>query len=244
MGFKLDKSIVITVIIVATILFGLNMVLDRIGGTQNALTVSGTSSIKVVPDLVSINFNIEGKGQTMQEAKDKSAQIYEEFEAKMITLGFKEEELKTTNYNVYENYEWTGSRSVQNGYISSQQIVLEISLNDSKKAGDAISQGIDAGARVSYMEYKLTTESQNKYKAEAMKLAAQDAKSKAEAVAQGFGKKVGKLISTTTSEYSYAPWRSSMDMASGSSTKEEISLEIQPNEQEIYASITARYEMK
>lgn len=244
MGFKLDKSIVITIILVATILFGLNMVLDRIGGTENVLTVSGTSSIKVVPDLVSINFNIEGKGQTMQEAKDQSAQVYDDFKTKMIGLGFKEEELKTTNYNVYENYEWTGSRSVQNGYISSQQIVLEISLNDSKKAGDAISQGIDAGARVSYMEYKLTTESQNKYKAEAMKLAAQDAKSKAEAVAQGFGKKVGKLISTTTSEYSYSPWRNSMDMASGSFTKEEISLEIQPNEQEIYASITARYEMK
>lgn len=244
MEFKLDKSIIITIILVATILFGLNMVLDRIGGTQNALTVSGTSSIKVVPDLVSINFNIEGKGQTMQEAKDQSAKIYEDFKTKMIGLGFKEEELKTTNYNVYENYEWTGSRSVKNGYISSQSIVLEISLNDSKQAGDAISQGIDAGARVSYMEYKLTTESQNKYKAQAMKLAAQDAKSKAEAVAQGFGKKVGKLISTTTSEYSYAPWRSSMDMASGMIYEEKISLEIQPTEQEIYASITARYEMK
>ena len=88
----------------------------------------------------------------------------------------------------------------------------------------------------------MTDENQNKYKAEAIKKASEDAKTKAAAIADGTGQKLGKIVSISTEEFGYVPWLA----VSEGVTKEspvEIAAKITPSEQEISARVTAVFRM-
>ena len=245
MEFKFDKSIIITIIIVAAILLATNMVLNSMNPGQDTVTVNGVSSIKVMPDIVTINFQVESNGSTSAEAKDANSKIFNDFENAMIQLGFKKEDLKTASYNIYPNYDWSSGKQIQKGYIATQVVTVEISVNDTDKIGKVIDAGVNAGAGISYINYELTQESQNKYKAQAMKLAAQDALTKATSVAEGFNKRVGNLVSTSVSEYNYNPWiaYSGSGMKMDAAQVSVVASNIQPTEQEITASVQAVYKI-
>lgn len=245
MEFKFDKSIIITIIVVAAILLATNMVLNSMNPGQDTVTVNGVSSIKVMPDIVTINFQIETKGATSVEAKDANSKVFNDFEAALLKLGFSKEDLKTASYNIYQDYDWSNGKQIFKGYKATHIVTVEVPVNDTDKIGKVIDAGVNAGAGISYINYELTQESQNKYKAQAMKLAAQDALTKATSVAEGFDKKVGKLVSTQVSEYNYMPWLA----YSGSGMKmdaAEVSVatsNIRPTEQEISASVQAVYKL-
>jgi hypothetical protein len=245
MEFKFDKSIIITIIVVVAILLGTNMILNSLNPGQNTVTVNGVSTIKVVPDLVTVNFQIETNGSTSEIARDANLKIFEEFKNSMIKLGYSREDLKTASYNIYQDYDWSSGKRKDLGYKATHIVTVEILANDTEKIGNVIDAGVNAGAGISYINYELTSESQNNYKAQAMELAAKDALVKANSVAQGFDKKVGKLVSTSVSNYGYSPWLA----YSGSGLKmdsAEVSVatsNIQPTEQEISASVTAVYKL-
>ena len=46
---------------------------------RQTIQAVGVSTIKVTPDLVSVYFNVHTNGTTLQDAKDKNAQIVDEF---------------------------------------------------------------------------------------------------------------------------------------------------------------------
>jgi uncharacterized protein YggE len=247
--FNFDKSILITLIVVVTILVGVRMVLNSIEGfSEDTITVNGVSTVKALPDLVVVNFQISTEGKTSEIAREANAKIFEDFENSLLNLGYKKEDLKTQNYNIYEEFDWSSSRRTSLGYRASRTIRVEVLSEDTKKASEVIDAGVKAGAGISYINYELTTESQNRYKAEAMKSAATDASVKASAVAQGFNKKVGKLVSTRVSNYDYSPWvaysGSGMKMEAADDEVQVATSSIQPTEQEIYASVTAVYKLK
>ena len=88
-------------------------------------------------------------------------------------------------------------------------------------------------------------ENQNKYKAEALKKAAEDAKIKAESIALGLDKKLGRLVSTSNSQFGYNPWNiySKVESA-GVIDAKTIASNIQPSEQKISASVSVTYKLK
>jgi len=246
MEFKFDKSIIITIIVVATILLGTNMILNSLNPGQDTVTVNGISTIKVVPDLVTVNFQIDTNGSTSAIAREANAKIFEEFQKSMVELGYAREDLKTASYNIYQDYDWSDGKQISKGYKATHVITVEVLANDTDKIGKVIDAGVNAGAGISYINYELTSESQNKYKAQAMKFAAEDALVKATSVAEGFDKKVGKLVSTSVSDYSYSPWLAYSGSGVKMDASDEISVatsNIQPTEQEISASVSAVYKL-
>lgn len=56
------------------------------------------------------------------------------------------------------------------------------------------------------MNYELSNKKMNEYKAIVLAEAAKDAKTKAESIAHGLGKKLGNLVSIDVFEYSYYPY--------------------------------------
>ncbi|HLD55265.1 MAG TPA: SIMPL domain-containing protein, partial [Candidatus Nanoarchaeia archaeon] len=101
---------------------------------------------------------------------------------------------------------------------------------------------------ISYINFELSQKLQNQYKAEAMKLAAEDARIKAEAVAEGFNKEVGDLISTSVNDFGYYPWNvystRGMGVAEDYALAKVEATNIQPGEKEVTASVSATFELK
>jgi uncharacterized protein YggE len=217
---------------------------------KNSVTVEGLSTVKALPDVISIYFTIETTGTTSVEAKDANTLIYDKLVNALVAEGFKESDIKTDSYNVYPNTYWENGKEKTDGFKASHSLKLELSSNESDKLSPAIDAGVKAGAGISYINFELSQTAQNTYKAEALKLASQDAMVKADSVASGFNKKVGKLISVQVTNFGYYPWnvytaRSEGGASSGDvALAKEAAMNINPSEQDITASISATFKLR
>lgn len=245
-----DNSVKITGMIVGGIivlaLIGL-WIANMNAPTSNTVQVQGMADIKAVPDLVTVYFNVQTNGTTAQEAKDKNSEIVDKAVNSIMSLGFSRADIITENFNVNPNTYWDGNRQVTDGYVANHNIKVEMSTNQSDKIGGVIDAGVNAGALINYINFELTQASQNKYKAEALKQATEDARMKAEAMASGLGKSVGKLVSVSSNDFGYYPWpvyqNARMD-ASGALEAKMAATTIQPGQQDITASVSVVYQIK
>jgi uncharacterized protein YggE len=205
------------------------------------ISASGQSTIKVMPDITSVVFNVETNASTAQEAKDKNAEIVSRLKTAIVALGFLENEITTENYNIYPDYSWENNQQVSRGYRASHSLKIEILDNKKDKIGSVIDAGVNAGALLGYINFELSTGKQNEYKALALKEATSDAKIKAESIASGLGKKLGDIVSVTDSGFDYYPWPIYRADSSSGAVVSEAKLavsDIQPGNQEVNARVS------
>lgn len=250
-----NNAVIITLIVVIGVvvlgLVGFSVLSSFNPSQEDAVTVSGQSTIEVTPDLITIYFNVEETADTSKEAEDAVSEKVNRLTNNIIAEGFDREEIKTQNFNIYPEYEWTRGERELIGYKATHSLKVEFSTEKTDKIGDVIDAGTDADAMISYINFELSEELQQQEKANAIKMASQDARIKAEAIAEGFGMEVGKLQSVSMSEFGYSPWnlytaRAGMDMA-----VEEVAADakmqtasITPTDKEVSAYVTAVYKLK
>ncbi|MFH1801428.1 MAG: SIMPL domain-containing protein [archaeon] len=244
----MQNSVQITLIIVAGAIL-----LSLIGyyafasnSSSNTINVQGYSEIDATPDLATVYFNVQTKGDTSEEATQKNSEIVDDLITKLVVQGFERKDIQTQGFNVYPDYEWVNNQRREKGYVATHSLRLEMPASESSKIGKAIDVGVEAGAGINYINFELTQEKENELKAEAIALAAQDAKIKAESVAGGLGKKVGKLVSVSVNEWRYSPWiaYSGSGVAEDAALAKEASTTIQPSEQKVTATVSAVFRIK
>lgn len=241
----MEKSVQTTLIIVAGVIVLALILINSLNPSyKNTISVAGTATIEVMPDLVGVYFNVDTQGETSNEAADKNSEITDALINSLIRKGFERDEIKTVSYSVYPEYDYSRGTGEITGYRATHSLKVELPANQSERIGDVIDSGIDAGAGISYINFELSQENQNKYKAEAMRLAAQDATSKAEGVAEGLGKNLGSLVSVTINDYGYVPWLAYDASGVRPAEAKEAATNIVPNEQQISATVTAVYKIR
>ena len=174
---------------------------------ENTISVNGEATIKAKPDIVSIYFNVETKGSSAQEAKDRNSEVTNNIIVDLIGIGIEKGEISTENYNIYEDYTWENNKQKFLGYKASQTIKITLDSQKMNKAGKVIDSGVNAGALLNYINFELSKEKENSYKALALKQASEDAKTKAESIASGVGKEVKDIKTISALEFNYYPWR-------------------------------------
>lgn len=241
---KITGMIVGAVIVLALIGVYIAMQTNPVSG--NTLNTQGSAEIKAVPDLVTVYFNVQTNGTTAKEAKDKNAEIVDDAITNLVKMGFERKDIMTENFNIYPDYLWDGRKQVDNGYKATHSIKLQISTDRSEKIGDAIDAGVDAGAMISYINFELSLAKQNEYKAQALRQATDDARIKAESIASGLGKDLGRVVSVSDSSFDYYPWAvyRNADMAmSGAVEAKAATTTIQPGEQTISARVSVSFKI-
>jgi uncharacterized protein YggE len=246
---KENTPIVVTSIIAGVILviaLAALLILGNQGpSNENTMNVQGTSTVRVLPDRVSVYFNVQTNGTTTAEANDANTVIYNRLYAALISDGFNESQIGTQSFNVYPNtiYDSSSGRSKTEGFTATHMVKVEFPANETNRLSSVVDNGINAGAGVSSVDFELSQGLQNQYKAQAIELASQDAETKAEALAKGFGKNVGDLVSVSVDSYNYMPWVAYSAGTVASSEVMSAVKSIQPTEQDVTASVTAIYKL-
>ncbi|MFA5061360.1 MAG: SIMPL domain-containing protein [Candidatus Pacearchaeota archaeon] len=245
---KIDNSVKITgmIVLAVVILAVLGFYVINPVSANETIRSDGVSTVTVIPDKVSIYFSVETSGTTAAEAKDLNTETANKVIDAIIGEGFERKDIETTSFNVYEDIEWTERGRVSKGYKATHSLRVKFSAEESEKIGKVIDAGIDSGALLSYISFELSQELENQYKAEALKLATEDARTKAEAIATGLGAKLGKVVSVSSSEASYYPSISydARAMEESVSIKgSEIATSIQPGEREITGRVSVIYKI-
>jgi len=198
--------------------------------------VIGNSQITVPPDEVSVYLSIETSGKTAEEAKNKNSEITNNVISSLKQLGI--ESIETENFNIYQDYDYQSGKT--KGYKASNYI--KVKTNNFDLIGKVIDSSVDKGALISSINFELSSEKSNEVKADALAKASQDAKMKAGAIAQGLDKKLGSLVSVSTSDYNYIPYP--LFREGSAEDAKAATINIQPKNLDIQASVKAIYKIR
>jgi uncharacterized protein YggE len=245
---KLEKQVQITLIIVGAVILlaVLAVIYFKYNSTDNTITVNGQATAKVAPDLITVYFNVQTKGTTSKEASDANSLIVNKLTANLVALSFSSSDLQTQSFNIYPEYDYSNGQKFLD-YMASNSLKIEIPVAQKDKTGSVVDAGTNAGAGISYINFELTPQLQQSAKTAAIKNASDDANLKAKAIADGFNKRLGRLVSVSLDQFNYYPRvlyaSSDSSGVSGGAEAKTAAANINPSSQEVSASVTAVYKL-
>ncbi len=204
------------------------------------VTTVGNYKTNVQPDQVVVYLSIQTKNNSAEAAKNENARISNNVLNALKDAGIGSRDVETENYNIYPEYNWTSGKQEIIGYTASNNI--KITTKDLDKSGKIIDVSVDNGALVSYINFELSVARNNEVKALVLANASLDAKTKAEAIATGLSKNVGRITSISTSDYYYQPYPVYRAEESTGDVKT-IATNIQPKNLEVSAIVTVTFEI-
>ncbi len=227
------------IVVVAFLITVLYLFPGRAGKTVDA---NGYAEMSVPPDKAVVYLMIETKADSADKARDENAVISANIKNALAAIGVKESDIETENFNLRENCEWLREGKTCSGFVVTNNI--KVSTKNFDEVGKIADAAIDNGALINYINYELSAEKSNEYKAAVLAEAAKDAKTKAEAIVAGLGKKLGSLVSITTSDYGYGPYRVFMAEAAVAVGEQKVPTELPARNLDITASVSAKYKIK
>lgn len=212
---------------------------NSITTTKNDLfQTSGTGKATAVPDTAVINLGVTKTAATVSDAKNQANEVAEKLLSELKDLGISEKDIKTTNYSINPNYDFTRGSQTITGYTVSQN--LEVKITPIETANKAIDAAGAAGANmVGGITFTLNDQAQKELEEKARGEAIEIAKEKAKSIAQKAGIRLGKIVNVQEST-SLPP--QPIPLRSLAVAEDEKATNITPGENTIAISVTLSYE--
>jgi hypothetical protein len=178
---------------------------------EKTVSVTGSATASVDPDLVNINFGVEVEAKTAKEAISANSAAMTAVIDAIKKLGISEDEMSTSSFNIYPVYTnevdpITGIyvKSEVTGYKVSN--ILSVKTSKLNMAGNIIDAAVNAGAnRVDSIYYSLSPQKQADVQDELIEKAVLNAKSKAEKAISPLNQKIIGVKAVSMSEFGYPP---------------------------------------
>lgn len=237
-------AIIVAIIVVIGVLLAVWLLVGRMPATTtgNTISATGNAQMTVMPDEAVVYVMVETHELTAEKAKDENSRISDAVNTALLNVNIAKSDIQTQNFNIYPEYDWSNGTQTLKGYVASNQLVVK--TKDFSNVGKIVDAAVDKGGLVNSINFDLTNDKTNEYKKTVLANASQDAKAKAEAIAAGLGKKLGKLVSVQASDYNYMPYpiyaRSDM-MASGAAEAKVAATNIQPHSLDVTATVSVSY---
>ncbi|HXC24940.1 MAG TPA: SIMPL domain-containing protein [Gemmatimonadaceae bacterium] len=165
------------------------------GSPPPAISSSGQAQIKITPDRATIRISVQTHGSTAVGAASANAKKQNAVVSAICQLGFTNEQLSTTDYNVEPQYRYEQNKDpVLTGYTVTNTIVADI--QDIKRVGQVIDAALGSGANmISSLDFYASNTSEARRQAIAD--AVTKARGEAEAAAKAAGGTLGNVLEIT-----------------------------------------------
>ncbi|MDP3941059.1 MAG: SIMPL domain-containing protein [bacterium] len=203
-------------------------------------TVTGAGEATGIPDTALLSFGVTKQATTVQQAQNEVNTVANKITQDLKNLGVKIKNIKTTNYSVNPNYDFSTGKQTVNGYTVSQN--MEVRLQPIEQANKAIDVATADGANVvGGVTFVLDDATQDRLEQQARKDAIDKAKKKAQETAQLAGIRLGKIINVTESTNDfprpvYAMETKALPLGGGEPT------EVTPGENTVRITISLSYQ--
>lgn len=159
----------------------------------NLFSMQGTGKATAIPDTALLNFGVSKTASSVILAQEQSNTAINKIIQDLKNLGIKETDIKTTNYSVYPNYDYSTGKQTINGYVVTQN--LEVKAKPFDKVNTVIDTVTKDGANlVSGISFVLDDKVKKDLEQKARKEAVGNAKEKAEQLASAAGIRLGRII--------------------------------------------------
>jgi len=194
------------------------------------ITVTGNGSVNATPDKASFDFGVQVNAATAADAISKdNAQAQKIIDA-LKNAGIPDSDIQTSSISLWPQTSSDGQTIT--GYQASNSVSVTSAID---KAGSLVDAATGAGAN-NVNGPNLSVSDQSTYYANALKLAVDDAKTQAQAIADASGLTLGGILHITNQSSAPGPIAyAAMDSAKGAATP------IEAGSQQVQASVTVTY---
>jgi hypothetical protein len=177
--------------------------------TEKTISLSGSGSASAQTDQASINLGVEITNESAAEAIAENAAAMDAVIEAVMAQGVSEDDIYTTSYSVYPQYDWTEEGRVFKGYTVTNMV--RVTVKNLDNVGGVIDAAGEAGAnRIDGISFELSDAMREELKMNAYEAAIADAEAKVEVISENLGLTVTGVQSVT--ESSYVPVRSYVQM--------------------------------
>ena len=161
---------------------------------EKTITVQGGGKVRVKPDLVELTLQIEGNDKNYEKAAMLASEQIEKLSSALSALGFGEDELKTTGFNVRTQYESVRDpggeyREQFAGYVCAHS--LKLSFDFSPERLSKTLSAIASSGSAPQLHIFFTAKDPEKISAALLRAAAKNAREKAKTLAKASGAALG-----------------------------------------------------
>lgn len=220
---------------------------------ENVIIVSGYGEVQAVPDIANIYFTIRKDAKTVKEAQSSVAEVEKSALDLLKSNNISEKDIKTENVSFNPKYEYQYKSVVCNqygcppnpgknvivGYEAQESISVKVRNTDD--AGKII-EGLGALGVTELSGPNFTVDREDDLKAEARKLAIDDAKLKAKVLAKDLGIRLGDITSFSEDGNYPRPMYEKAMMGAGDMMAS--SAELPRGENTISSNVTITYEIR
>ena len=199
--------------------------------STTTITVTGNGTVNATPDKASFNFGVQVNAATAAEAINKANEQAQAIIDALKGKGIPASDIQTSSVSLYPQTSSDGQTVT--GFQASNSVSVSAKIAQS---GDLIGAAVDAGAN-NINGPNLSVSDQSSYYAQALKLAVDDAKTQAQAIADAAGLTIGGITHISNNGSTPGP----INYSYAADSLQKAATPIQAGSQQIQATVTVTY---
>lgn len=215
----------------------------------NVISVSAEGKVTAVQDLATVSIGVMSQGKTAQAVKDDNTEKISKIISFIKAQGVKDEDIKTSQFSFYPQQDWQSGRGVIIGYQSDQTVTVKVhKINESQSILEKVLDGAVSNGANQIQGVNFSFENPDELQQQARKLAIENAKKKAQDLADQAGLKLGKVVSISESGSYYPgpiPYAASAPAyGMGGAGLDKAIANVEPGNQDVIQSMSVTFEVK
>ncbi|MFA4831125.1 MAG: SIMPL domain-containing protein [Patescibacteria group bacterium] len=209
--------------------------------SERVITIQAEGKVTAVPDIAQTTMGMAAQGSTVEEAQVQNTKIMNQLIAELKALGIGVDDIQTSNYNVYPQYNYTQDegRALQ-GYEVSQSVSVKIRDLDKSSAVLALAGKVGANS-VSGLQF--TIDDADVYIEQARIEALEKVYKKARVLSQALGVRLVSIVAyneyDASQAYSYKAEAMAMDSGIGGGAPD-----IEPGSADVRLNVSVTFEIR
>lgn len=155
------------------------------------VVATGTGIVKRAPDRAWVQITVESRARSPREAQKLNADLTAGVLQKLRGAGLAAEAIQTRSYDLQPEYDYVNGKQTMRGYYARNS--LELRVDEMGRVGEFLDLAVSSGA-TSVGGVRFDLKDRASLERDALRLAVEDARKRAEAAAAGAGMKVERVV--------------------------------------------------
>ena len=158
---------------------------------ESTATTMGEGIVQAVPDRAWITITAESRAGNPRDAQRRNAEAMTPVVDKLRGAGVPADAIRTVGYDLQQEWDFVNNRRVSRGYVARNTIDVRVDAID--RVGELLEIAVASGA-TSVGGIRFDLKDRAKLEREALRLAVADARARAEAMAEGAGRTIERVL--------------------------------------------------
>lgn len=155
------------------------------------VVTSGEGLVQAVPDRAWITIAAESRAGNPRDAQRRNAEAMTPVIDKLRAAGIPADAIRTIGYDLQQEWDYVNNQRVSRGYVARNTIDVRVDTID--RIGELLEMAVGSGA-TSVGGVRFDLKDRAKLERDALRLAVEDARARADAAAAGAGRSVDRIL--------------------------------------------------